>query len=685
MYAAKRSLAPVQVPPPLPDIAAPGSAAYAPDQLPAVGCYLINYTPAAGSLTTYDGTLRVDAATGRLLASGDLYGRPVIMNDETLEPALGRAPDPAAGIPIFPLKSYRYYLRVGRIEVAADTFTLVFDACRFSLEPAVQLGGSSTLWPKESTLTARLARAVAPAGFPMPQRYFAGDVADETGTIAGRLTMGWVSSSLRRASVEVDRLPVAKFPTDAGAGATWKSLFAEVGWDLTVIPGDENVPDSGGEFWSGADAHKAMDLHAEGTDFNKEWRYYILAVRRIKSVMAPQLGERGYMFDKDSDDLDNLPRQGLLIASDWPIPSTREWGRLGGKSLGETVAYFRTAVHELGHALGLDHNESDNGIMCTTDKIAARSVGSGSVFPDNIQWSFASDDAHRLRHWPDNIVRPGGVGWFPNNPGPIQSILSDKLRLEAAPVARQVPLGAPVRIDLRLINTTPVFSKGPLRLSLMAGSVRGSVIDASGTVRMFAPLVVNENPDAFDNIAPGASLDGSLTVLRGPQGALFPAAGAYRVVVEAQWRSDNLELFAVSETRVTVTPAVDAAHAEAARRVLSTPQTLLVLALGGDHVEEGIAAIDAALANQTLHAHFAYIEAKRRATRFADRAPDLAAAAALIDNTTVMSAAEVTNAVEIVLDNADNPAAPALAGKLRAWAAVNPVGDRVRALIESLP
>lgn len=99
-----------------------------------------------------------------------------------------------------------------------------------------------------------------------------------------------------------------------------------------------------------------------------------------------------------------------------------------------------------------------------------------------------------------------------------------------------------------------------------------------------------------------------------------------------------------------VTSAVDQAHAEAALKVLSTPDTLLSLAIGGDHLYEGMAAIDAAIANPVLRPHFAYIEAKRMATRFRDRKADFGAAAKLIDSSTVMSPAELKRAAAWVKD-----------------------------------
>ena len=66
--------------------------------------------------------------------------------------------------------------------------------------------------------------------------------------------------------------------------------------------------------------------------------------------------------------------------------------------------------------------------------------------------------------------------------------------------------------------------------------------------------------------------------------------------------------------------------------MLATPDAHLVLAIGGDHLEDGIEAIEAALDEPVLRPHFAVIEAKRLARRFGKRKPDMKAVAALIDD-----------------------------------------------------
>src|SRR4029077_13261985 len=121
-------------------------------------------------------------------------------------------------------------------------------------------------------------------------------------------------------------------------------------------------------------------------------------VRKIDPVageMDPQdttedNGVRGYMYHRAHPTV----RQGLMVASRYVFPDTPKWGELRGMALGATTAYFRTALHEFGHALGLSHNESDNGFMNPTDTVAASGT-EDDPFPENVLWSYAPDDQNR--------------------------------------------------------------------------------------------------------------------------------------------------------------------------------------------------------------------------------------------------------------------------------------------------
>lgn len=80
---------------------------------------------------------------------------------------------------------------------------------------------------------------------------------------------------------------------------------------------------------------------------------------------------------------------------------------------------------------------------------------------------------------------------------------------------------------------------------------------------------------------------------------------------------------------------------------MSSPDLLLTLALGGDHLEDGVGALKTAMADATLAPHFAVVEAKRLGRRFGSRKADPKAALAAVGKQTVMSASEVRDVAEI--------------------------------------
>jgi hypothetical protein len=47
--------------------------------------------------------------------------------------------------------------------------------------------------------------------------------------------------------------------------------------------------------------------------------------------------------------------------------------------------------------------------MRPTDGIAMSAVTNSVQFPENVEWSFSPEDRRFLCHWPDPVVRPGGL------------------------------------------------------------------------------------------------------------------------------------------------------------------------------------------------------------------------------------------------------------------------------------
>ena len=649
------------------------------------GCYLLRYEPGRPEvfpLVHYDGTLRVERDGTNTTASGDLYlHRPLLSRAGAIGLGFGaaREPDPSAGIPIFARSAYRYYVRVTQILetfTLENSFTLGFELYRFD--------HTNRSWTNDGAFAAEMMWLPAPPGYPSTSQYLRGQVRNSAGRITGTLTMGWVSAHLRRATIEIDRVAASETPLENGAGIGWQQVFEDVGWEVTIDESDSSLGEPSGESWSDAEMHAEMLARRDAANLDAEWRYHLICVRRIDST------ERGIMYDNGGTDSNKIPREGAGIASHWRIPDQAQWGLVRGMRFGEATApYYRTAVHELGHAFGLYHNTADLGFMNTTDVIAA-SATPPQQFPQNIRWAWAADDAKRLRHMPDMWVRPGGIAFgasFSSAPiSPDDLIVeAEELELRVSPLMEAVPFGAPVRVNFTLTNAGETPMPVPASLSLKSGFVKGKVVGPSGVARSYWPLVRCIEQHELRELAPGESTSYSMTLLRGAEGALFPSSGPHTVVVEIEWDVGGISLATRGQTAVVVTPPVDDAHAEAALRVLSTPDAHLTLALGGDHLDQGIEAIQVALDNPVLRPHYAVVEAKRLGKRFRDRKADVKAAAALIDDASVMSPTEIKHAAELV-QNGDADSRPAknlaktLQDKLRSVAVDSETEDLVRAL-----
>lgn len=380
------------------------------------GSYLITYKPSASNSPLYKGPLRVTSNDESTFISGDLY-------NGTVEP------NPADGSPVLPRENYWAFLRTTKL-VPGEQRAFSINAEYWAFEGIERRpGGNVTKWAGKATddgYIVDLAPTTAPNGYPDPENYFEGDVKiASSGAVVGHFTMGWVSSFVRRITVEIGTVSGLEVPqTDTSDTRPWKTVFGDVGYDIKVSVGKTDIPEPensmGPGYFSNEQQHEAMLKNRSPTDFDKEWKYYLLVVRKI--VDTP----RGSMID-ETGRYNGIPREGTCIASEWIVgtypngttDNTNPWpDSVRGKKFVELHdSWYRTALHEVGHFFNLVHPDVFSNDLMTDTASFVDAGADGTTekpFPENITpevMRFTDASKFLMQHRPDTHVRPGWVNF----------------------------------------------------------------------------------------------------------------------------------------------------------------------------------------------------------------------------------------------------------------------------------
>ena len=564
------------------------------------GCYQLNFRPTA-SLVTFEGTLRVDRSApdggaDNLIVSGDLYSRlPVIGPipplppvgplapadadaDEAGEPlvslpasvagALSAVDQPIAplpilkpSIPIFPRGRYHSYLKV--TSVSAPAFAPSHKKCQLSIvaeqfnytqPPVGQFKGSFPNAPSR-TVTLRLFRVPAPFPFSLTGGpYYEGRLF-EGAVDKGRVTLAWVSKFFRRAVLEIDTLTgaVRPAPVPDGAGGTefFDTVFSKIGWKLSVVQDQLNVPVPAGvvptNCWSSADLHALMTtVRNPATNLDNEWRVHMI-------VVPAKLGcSRGIMYDQIA-----VPREGCASFSDdgYPVGDSTNFGTAANQKQRDLPrAFLRSATHEVTHTLNQIHQEqetaADNSIMTTTPSVADVLGGPGSgepgVFPTEIKLEQNTTVRHHLNHMPDPVIRPGGwpfASWFPTGAPQAadrHDFASSELSLVVSSGTARLALGQPLDLSWTLTNTGAASLRAPNDVSVEALFTSITVTDGEGRERPVRPFAIICDHAKLSELEPGKSVSASTKVFWSTAGFAFERPGRHRVDVAVTWSAQGV-------------------------------------------------------------------------------------------------------------------------------------------------
>src|SRR6266851_4988501 len=590
------------------------------------GCYRITFRPNSG-INIYTGTLRVDKFGGKTTISGDLYRflrfplpLPLPTSPSTrfpvAAPSLGPPPvSPSIfaiplGIPIYARNKYYSYLKVTNIQFSPVlsagpcTVTLTAQEYVYTQPPAGSFNGTFPPAPGTRTVAIVLSPTTAPAGFSGP--YFEGRLL-QGGVDQGSFTMGRVSNFFRKATVEVDTLtgavaPVAVPAISGGGTEDIKTVFATAGWDIAVVYDQTNVPVPAGvtatNCWSSADLHALMlSVRNPATNLDTEWHMHLV-------VVPAKMGcGRGVMYDTIG-----VPREGVASFSDdgYPTTDSSNFGTAANqKQRNVPRAFMRSASHELGHGFNQIHQEQegggDNSIMTTSpgvaDFLGGPATGAPGVFPTDINLGFNEHVRHHLVHFPDIVVRPGGMTFGTGHGSTVPEadknrhyFSTEELELRLDPEHTGINLGEPLRLTWELVNNSATPIPAPTDISIEAQHAFITVINSHGDSKPMASFVIQTEGVKIAELQPQKSLEAETRVFWSARcGFAFDTPGRYQIEVRVLWGIAGAQLGVKASTQVWVNYPQTPADNEAAATLLHHEVGMYV-ALGGGakHLTEAV-------------------------------------------------------------------------------------------------
>jgi hypothetical protein len=329
-------------------------------------------------------------------------------------------------------------------------------------------------------------------------------------------------------------------------------------------------------------------------------------------VVPAKLGcGRGVMYDQIG-----VPREGVASFCDdgYPTSDSSNFGAAANKKQRDVPrAFLRSATHEVGHGFNQIHQEqeagADNSIMTTTPSVAdllgGPTTGAPGVFPDQINLAFNDHVRHHLVHFPDPVVRPGGMTFGSGHSSTVPEadryfFEPDELALTLDPVSPRVALAEPLELRWTLKNTSREEIPIPSDIGIEAQHAFITVTDPHGESKLMPSFIIRTDHVSIKPLEPGKGLKAETKLFWSSHGFAFTEPGQYRVEVEIIWTTDATPLGVKASTDVWVDTPKTEADEEAAAILLHPEVGKYVVLGGGDHLLEAVERLDkaAALASQ---------------------------------------------------------------------------------------
>jgi hypothetical protein len=305
-----------------------------------------------------------------------------------------------------------------------------------------------------------------------------------------------------------------------------------------------------------------------------------------------------------------VPREGVASFSDdgYPTSHSANFGAAENQQQRNVPrAYLRSACHEVGHGFNQHHQEleagADNSIMTTTPSVAdvlgGPTTGAPGVFPDNINLGFNDHVRHHLVHFPDIVVRPGGMTFGTGHFGSVvpeadrQFFSEQELELRLEPVETQIELGEPLQLAWTLINRSEVPIPVPSDVRIEAQHAFITVTDPSGTPKPMPSFVVQTDQATIEPLDPGQELQAKTQVFWSSRGFAFETPGRHILEVQISWTYGGVPFGVRTSTDIWVNYPQSTTDNDAAATLLN-PEVGMYVALGGgaSHLREAVSRLE---------------------------------------------------------------------------------------------
>jgi len=243
--------------------------------------------------------------------------------------------------------------------------------------------------------------------------------------------------------------------------------------------------------------------------------------------------------------------------------------------------------------------------MTTTPSVAnvlgGPATGAPGVFPTNINLGFNGHVRHHLVHFPDIVVRPGGMTFGTGHGSTVPEadkerhyFSPDEIGLTLEPEEARIELGQPLGLTWELVNNSSMPLPAPSDIRIEAQHTYITVINPLGVSKSMASFVIETEAVKITELEPKQALQAETRVFWSARdGFAFETPGRHTIEVRILWAIGGAKVGVKASTEVWVNfPQSDADNNAAATLMHAEVGMYVALGGGATHLKEAVSRLE---------------------------------------------------------------------------------------------